>query len=210
MGGTSMAAPLASGCAALVREYFVTTRNHQPSAALLKAALINGTTWLSGADSTAAAVGTPNYHQGFGRINLTDTIPNPARPQMEVRFVDDWQVPAQSFTVTGQRKRYQFSIAAPAGPLRICLAYTDLPMRALQNDLNLFLQLPSGQKMFGNTQVSDSLHIPDPANNVEIIRIDNPAPGQYLIQIAATNLLKGPQDFALVVTGEGVSDLVSI
>jgi serine protease AprX len=210
MGGTSMAAPLVSGCATLVREYFVTTRNHQPSAALLKAALINGTTWLSGADSTAPAVGTPNYHQGFGRINLTDTIPNPARPQLEVRFVDEWQAPAQSFTVTGQRKRYQFSIAAPAGPLRICLAYTDLPMRALQNDLNLFLQLPSGQKMFGNAQVSDSLHIPDPANNVEIIRIDNPAPGQYLIQVSATNLLKGPQDFALAVTGEGVSDLVAI
>ncbi len=210
MGGTSMAAPLASGCAALVREYFVTSRNHQPSAALLKAALINGATWLSGTDSTAPAVGTPNYHQGFGRINLTDTIPNPARPQMEVRFVDDWQAPAQSFAVTGQRKRYQFSVAAPAGPLRICLAYTDLPMRALQNDLNLFLQLPSGQKTFGNAQVSDSLHIPDPANNVEIIRIDNPASGQYLVQIAATNLLKGPQDFALVVTGEGVSDLVSI
>lgn len=208
MGGTSMAAPLVSGCAAVVREYFVTTRNHQPSAALLKAALINGTTWLSGADSTAPAVGTPNYHQGFGRINLIDTIPNPARPQMQIRFVDEWQTPAESFTLTGQRKRYQFSISAPAGPLRMCLAYTDLPMRSLQNDLNLFLQLPSGQKTFGNAKVSESLHIPDPANNVEIIRIDDPAPGNYLIQVSATNLLKGPQDFALVVTGEGVSDLV--
>jgi hypothetical protein len=210
MGGTSMAAPLVSGCAALVREYFVTTRNHQPSAALLKATLINGTTWLSGTDSIAPAIGTPNYHQGFGRINLADTIPNATRPQVQLRFVDDWQTPAQSFTMTGQRKRYQFSIAAPAGPLRICLAYTDLAMRALQNDLNLFLQLPSGQKMFGNAQVSDSLHIPDPANNVEIIRVDHPVAGPYLIQVAATNLLRGPQDFALIVTGEGVSDLTPI
>ena len=43
MGGTSMATPLVSGCAALVREYYVKQRSHSPSAALLKATLINGT-----------------------------------------------------------------------------------------------------------------------------------------------------------------------
>src|SRR5215210_1840406 len=43
MGGTSMAAPLVTGCAALVREYYRKSRNHQPSAALLKATLINST-----------------------------------------------------------------------------------------------------------------------------------------------------------------------
>ena len=49
MGGTSMAAPLVAGCAALVREYYVSKRHHEPSAALLKATLINGTRWLTGA-----------------------------------------------------------------------------------------------------------------------------------------------------------------
>lgn len=210
MGGTSMAAPLVSGCAALVREYFVTKRNHQPSAALLKATLINGTTWLSGVDSIAPANGTPNYHQGFGRINVADTLPNPVRPKIQVRFVDDWQPPPKGFTVTGERKRYTFTVKAPSGPLRICMAYTDLPARGLQNDLNLFVQLPSGQKILGNAQLPNSLHIPDPTNNIEAMRIDAPVTGNYVIQIAATNLLKGPQDFALVVTGENISDLVSI
>jgi serine protease AprX len=45
LGGTSMAAPYVAGCAALVREYYQKKENWQtPSAALLKATLINGTT----------------------------------------------------------------------------------------------------------------------------------------------------------------------
>jgi hypothetical protein len=35
-----------------------------------------------------------------------------------------------------------------------------------------------------------------------VVRLDNPAPGEYLIQLSATNLLQGPQDFALVVSGD--------
>jgi serine protease AprX len=37
-----MAAPLVSGCAALVREYYTSQKRISPSAALLKATLING------------------------------------------------------------------------------------------------------------------------------------------------------------------------
>ena len=210
MGGTSMSAPLVSGCAALVREYYVKKQSHQPSAALLKATLINGTSWLKGVDSLAPAPGTPNYHQGFGRVNMTDTLPNATRPNMQLRFVDDWNPAPKGFTVTGQRKRFQFTLPASGSPLRVCLVYTDLPARALQNDLNLFVQLPDGQKIMGNMQLPNSLNIPDPQNNIEIVRIDAAPAGPYLIQVAATNLLKGPQDFALVVTGDNVSPLTSI
>jgi serine protease AprX len=48
MGGTSMSAPLAAGCAALVRQYYLTQRNHNPSAALVKATIINGARRLTG------------------------------------------------------------------------------------------------------------------------------------------------------------------
>ena len=77
--------------------------------------------------------------------------------------------------------------------------------RGLQNNLNLFVQLPDGSKAMGNADLPNSLHIPDPDNNVEVVRFDNPAPGQYLVQITASNLLKPPQDFALVVVGDGVT-----
>jgi serine protease AprX len=64
------------------------------------------------------------------------------------------------------------------------------------------VQTPDNTKLFGNQQLRQSLNIPDVDNNVEVLRIDNPKPGPYLIQVTATNLLRPPQDFALVVTGD--------
>jgi hypothetical protein len=84
----------------------------------------------------------------------------------------------------------------------MCLVYTDPPGRAIQNNLNMLLQVPNTtQKMFGNMQVPMSLNQPDAVNNVEIIRIPNATAGQYLVQITATSVLRGPQDYALVVSG---------
>ena len=62
------------------------------------------------------------------------------------------------------------------------------------------MQTPDNTKLFGNQQLRQSLNIPDVDNNVEVVRIDSPKPGSYLIQVTATNLLRSPQDFALVVT----------
>lgn len=210
MGGTSMAAPLVSGCAALVREFYVKDRNHEPSAALLKATLINSTRWLTGLDAVADPPGVPNYHQGFGCIYMPWAIPNPSEPSLKLEFLDTWKDPQNQFVGTGQRLRIQFSISG-GDWLRICLTWTDLGARALQNNLNLFVQhIPSGQKWRGNEGLPMSLKIPDPDNNVEVVRLENPAVGDYQIQITATNLLQGPQDFALVVTGELASSLVQI
>jgi len=210
MGGTSMAAPLVSGCAALVREYYVKERKHQPSAALLKATLINGTRWLTAPDAVADHPDLPNYHQGFGCIYMPWTIPNPTEPMLRLEFQDTWQQKKLQFTRSGQRFRFQCSISGGAW-LRICLTWTDLPARALQNNLNLFVQhLPSGKKWIGNEHLPMGLKIPDPDNNVEVVRLENPPAGNYLIQISATNLLKGPQDFALVVTGELTSPLTTV
>jgi hypothetical protein len=90
--------------------------------------------------------------------------------------------------------------------LRICLAYTDVRGRGVQNNLNLFLQLPDNSKVVGNQSMELSLMIPDVDNNVEVIRINNPPPGQYLIQVVASNLLRPPQHFALVASGNSSSD----
>ncbi len=210
MGGTSMAAPLVSGCAALIREYYAKERKHKPSAALLKATLINGTRWLTAPDAVADHATLPNYHQGFGCVYLPWTIPNPATPQLKLEFVDTWKTKPMRFARSGQRFRFRIAVGSETW-LRICLAWTDLPARALQNNLNLFVEhVDTKQKWMGNADLPLSLKIPDPDNNVEVLRLDHPAPGEYLIQISATNLLKGPQDFALVVSGGLSSTLTQV
>jgi serine protease AprX len=201
MGGTSMAAPLVAGCAALVREYYTAVRDWTPSAALLKATLINGTGWLSGADAVADWPRRPNYHQGFGAVRLTDSLPNGTVPDLRLEFVDNWQQPERRLSRTGQSM--QFSAAVRAGtPLRICLAYTDLPGRGLQNDISVIVKDPTGRKTVGNADLPDRLTQSDADNNVEVVRFDAPAAGTYVVQVFARNLLRPPQDFALVVTGD--------
>lgn len=202
MGGTSMAAPLVAGCAALVREFYVSQRGHDPSAALLKATLINGTRWLTGADSVADHATQPNYHQGFGCLHLPSAVPSAANPSLRLEFRDTWQTPADQFSRSGQRFRYRIGVASGA-ELRICLAWTDAPDRGLQNSLVLLVQhLGSGQKWVGNADLPLAITVPDPDNNVQLVRIANPPAGDYLIQLTARNLLKPDQDYALVVAGD--------
>ena len=209
MGGTSMAAPLVAGCAALVREYLVGTRAHQPSAALLKAILVNGSQWLSGTDAVADFPKSPNFHQGFGSVFLPWSVPSPLGPSLALEFADTWHDPQRQFLRTGQR--FQYTVAISGGSrLRVTLAYTDRPARGLQNNLNLTIQGPDGTKWTGNADLPMSLHIPDPDNNVEVVRLDNPKPGSYLIQVSAWNILEPPQDFAIAVAGELDSALVPV
>ncbi len=211
-GGTSMATPLVSGCAALVRQYYLELAPaHEPSAALVKATLINSTRWLGGPDSIAPAVGTPNYHQGHGRIAMDRAIPNASDPRFQLRFVDEWKNAGASFTQTGQRRRYQFTLGQGTPELCICLAYTDAPGRALQNNVNVLVHhVESATKWTGNSSLPNALTPLDTTNNVEVVRIPNPGAGNYFIQVVASNLLKPPQDFALVVTGRDVPVLTAI
>ena len=75
MSGTSMAAPLVAGAAVVVRQYYMDERDHTPSAALLKATLINGADWLEGEVWEDSRIGQPNFHQGFGLFSLGRAIP---------------------------------------------------------------------------------------------------------------------------------------
>lgn len=200
MGGTSMAAPIVAGCAALVRQYYREDRAHQPSAALLKATLVNSTRWLTGGDAIANHGKSPNYHQGFGAISMQHAIPN-AAVDFQLDFIDGWQTPADVFRVSGERRRYQVT-ADRAGELRVCLSWTDPPARAIQNILHLTVQnLQSAKKYLGNEDRAKLLNGMDRDNNVQIVRIANVQPGErYMIMVTNTSLLQTPQPFALVVT----------
>jgi hypothetical protein len=86
MGGTSMATPLTAGAAVLAREWLTRLRGFMaPSAALIKAVLINGAADISpGQYGTGAAreipAQRPNPVTGWGRVDLREALaPQPPR-----------------------------------------------------------------------------------------------------------------------------------
>jgi serine protease AprX len=190
MGGTSMATPLTAGAVALVREYLRTRKNiANPSAAMLKATLIAGATRLAG---TATAGTIVDNHQGFGRVNL-DAVLAPASPAVGT-FVN-----VQPGLATGAAYTATVNVKSNAVPLRIVLAYTDFPGNKLINNLNLIVTGPDGKRRVGN-QSGTGITL-DTANNVEVVHIDKPAAGAWKIEVIASNVPHGPQDFALVYIG---------
>jgi serine protease AprX len=78
--GTSMATPLVAGCAAVLQQTLLNNRkpdtsaDWSPSAALIKALLINGAVWLNDQYSPGWDGPRPNYSSGFGRVNLANSI----------------------------------------------------------------------------------------------------------------------------------------
>jgi hypothetical protein len=90
--GTSMAAPVVAGCGALLRQALAYRGIFRPSAALLKALIVNGAVdlWRLGGErtrgNTVAAGGSgkvreaigqaPDDIQGFGRVDIADSIDN--------------------------------------------------------------------------------------------------------------------------------------
>jgi subtilisin family serine protease len=210
--GTSMAAPVVAGGAAIVRQYYVREAQHaSPSAALLKATLINGATRINWQLAEDENVGYPNFHQGFGRLNMRRTLPLPGNANgFTLRFVDintkdpgalNGAIPSKSVW----KKQIQ---VGGKGPLRITLCWTDYPAHGLQNYLDLVVQSPSNVRVTGNPE---HRRLPwaktDRANNVERIVIAEPAAGIWVIMVNASNTPFPPQGFSLVVTGHELSTL---
>jgi subtilisin family serine protease len=187
MGGTSMATPLTAGAVALIREYLRTKQKiAKPSAALLKATLIAGAVRLPATAPNGTLV---DNHQGYGRVNL-DAVLSPGKGL--ATFID-----LTKGLRTGEVHTTTITIKSGAGKLKIVLAYSDYPGLSLVNNLNLILTAPNGKKYTGNQSGTGTAKM-DTINNVEMIEIDKPSAGNWRLDVVASNVLHGPQDFALV------------
>ncbi len=190
LAGTSVAAAVAGGCAALLREYFLTALHHDPSAALLKASLING---------ARCGEGFPG-RTGFGVLDLAGTVL--AFEERCFSFADDAVGVGQ-----GEEKVFTYRVTDPGVPLKVTLAWTDPAAvpgsgAVLVNDLDLVVRGPDGEEYLGNSFLGFGK--PDTVNNVEQVLLARPKPGVYQIIVRGSAVRaearsgRKAQDFALV------------
>ena len=199
MGGTSMAAPLVAGGAAVVRDFYQKSRGHQASAALVKAVLVNSAVDLLDENNDGVldnANPIPNIHEGWGRVDLVN-----ATDASDV-FFDE-----AATLSTGNTASHSFEVTSPGAPLKVTLAWTDYPastsaVTALVNDLDLAVTAPDGTVYRGNvfsggwSAAGGSF---DRLNNVENVYVFAAAAGTWTIDVGGYNVPNGPQSFALVV-----------
>lgn len=204
--GTSMAAPMVAGAAILLRQYFMEERGHQPTAALLKACLINAAQWMENALWEDEGIGKPNFHQGHGSLRLDRALPDAASGYaMLFEDIDNGSPRAlKAGTNLADDMPWKKRIDVGAGhPFSITMVWTDPPGKFIQHQLDLVVTDPSGALRVGNP---DLRRLPfesfDNRNNVEKIVFDDPQPGSWLVQVYPRDTIKGPQGFALAVTGQ--------
>lgn len=212
-GGTSQAGPQVSGAAAVFVQYYRELFGGKtPSPALVKAALINSAVDMDNSLSPSEGGTTfvPNNDEGWGRIDLTELI-GAAR---EYDFTDQ-----SSLLRTGQTFEKRLVLASGDLPLKVTLAYTDVPgfppaIPALVNDLDLEVISPSGTVYRGN-QFLDGESVPnapgfDSVNNVEGVHVEFPESGEYTVRVIGRKVIEDSrrdtagvidQDFALVFSG---------
>lgn len=214
MQGTSMATPITTGAAALVRQYFIegffptgsriSENAFQPSGTLVKAVLANGGQEIAGihnGGTTTTPSSAYDIHQGFGRVNLLKSLPLAGENTFIGKSFDRQSVN------DGETKKHTLKIDKPATCLetqmRATLAWADPPggsgcVRCLLNDLDLSITKNGTSTVY----YPNGLSSPDTVNNVERIIIDDIQDGDvFIVNVKASNLDRDKQVFSLIVTG---------
>ncbi|MBP1651385.1 MAG: hypothetical protein H6Q26_1542 [Bacteroidetes bacterium] len=181
--GSSGSAALCSGTAALLQQAYKQVYYTMPSAALIKAILINSAARNSNSNGYSSGI---SYSSGYGSLHALHAI----------------QTLAENHFLKGTDNG-TFSIQVPTGiqELKVTLCWNDPPaeanaVSALVNDLDLTVNTGSSKYLpwvLSTAPVSDSLSAAphrsrDSLNNVEQVTIDIPAAGTYQIQVAAHHL----------------------
>lgn len=201
--GTSGAAALVTGAAALIQQAYKHDHNNElPPAALTKAILINSALDLGNPG--------PDYRYGYGKLNVLQAL----KTTTSGKYILDQLNPGQN---------NQHSILIPDGVknLRFTLVWQEQPGtlftdHALRNDLDLVVAdplsgLPVYPAVLSQYPDSDSLSRPatrgiDHVNTVEQISLDHPPAGMIRAGVSGA-LNDGPQNYALVYDWEVIDQM---
>ncbi|CAG0983491.1 Serine protease AprX [Phycisphaerales bacterium] len=191
--GTSMATPIAAGCVALLMQDFRARypADFDPRNSLLKVCFAQ-----SAIDRGNPG---PDYSYGYGSIRVQRAIDLMRSGNFQESRVSQDQVVI-------------YEVAVPAGQteLAVTMAWDDAPAvgnanPALINDLDLEVFSPgNGPRAFPWT-----LDMTNPAadaqrtqanriDNIEQVRVENPAAGVWAVRVRGFNVPVGPQPFSIV------------
>ncbi|MCB9849033.1 MAG: S8 family serine peptidase [Phycisphaeraceae bacterium] len=211
LSGTSMATPAISAMALLTRQWFMEGYYPSgvpsagdamtPSAALLKAMLINSAIDMSGEP------GYPSAREGWGRVLLDNALCFTGEALRTV--VRDVRNADSGAMTTGQMAEHHAQVTDSGMPLRITMVFNDAPATvgaafAPVNDLDLEVISPSGVIYKGNDfagGVSTTGGPFDAINTVEQVHVTTPETGLWTVRVLATAVNMGSQGYALVITG---------
>jgi hypothetical protein len=191
--GSSGAAAMVSGAAALLQQAYKQTENNYPFAQLIKAVLLN-----SADDVGAKGI---DYSAGYGSLNVYRAVQTINEKHFFESAVSNGQLQAFSLTVPANAKTVKLTLAwmdtaAPANASKALINDLDLSLRsAITNETWLPWVLSS-------TPNRDSLLLPpvrtiDTLNNTEQITVDLPEEGEYIIEVNGRKVITGSQPFAL-------------
>lgn len=186
-GGTSTAAPLVTGALALIRQAWRRERRLLSGAAL-KALLLLAAQPVRGRGTGNALPA----ECGFGRLDIGRALPPAfaATPGWQVTVRDA----ASQRLETGQQRASVLRLAGNCR-LRAVLCWYDPAGERLINDLALSLLGPDGQLIATGGVPGAS---PEHCNPLACIDLPLLAKGRYLLRVSGSNVMDGPQRYALV------------
>jgi hypothetical protein len=224
--GTSFAAPVVSGAAAMVTQYFQDgfyptgsktsgDAYPDPSGALVKAVLLNGAQPLMGVHDSNTMMNSGNHgydaQQGLGRLNLGEALPLNTNPNNKFNAIVQDRARISSGVIKKMRIKIDTS-QCTATDLSVTLVWMDPPggagcQNCYVNNLDLRVVQRNNNGIIISTKYGNDIYgqnISDARNNVERVRWNNPSSHNTMffeVEVQATNLATSTQEYALVITG---------
>ncbi|MCJ1385949.1 hypothetical protein MMC17_009074 [Xylographa soralifera] len=204
--GSSMAAPCVAGNAAVLRAALLPTMS--TSAATLKALLIHGAVDCDGGMYGTVAVGpAPNSIQGFGRLNIKNSInvvkTKAADPDQagieEMLLPDTATLPIKRLIAINRKSKKPATRGQPmTAALKVTLVWSDPAGSTLQNQLDFsVIADATAETKNGNTL---SATVFDRLNNVQQVVWPNVPHGDVWWNVDGTIVVGKPQPFSIVWT----------
>ncbi len=196
MNGTSMAAPVVSGCIALMLEQWRTNHNdpnYLPLPSTIKAVLIQTAKDLTSDHDPCCSAG-PDYSSGYGLVDVKAAVDLINADANDENIIIEDSILDTNDGDVNDNDVFEVNVPADQNELRITLVWDDYPGNppvavAWVNDLDLIVKEPNGTQHYPwtldpcNPAAPADQNEADRLNNVEQVVVDNPVSGIWTVEV---------------------------